>query len=143
MPNYELGKVYAIKCNQTGEIYVGSTAQKKMCNRMAGHMQGLKEGKKDKEKKKIGISLQILEGKIPERAKTRAARCPMCTLPLPCIHYKNQDDLSSPANITNIKLAEKQGRRRQRPDEREALGRLRERVGRRGRLGRRHGRLEP
>ena len=60
--------------------------------------------------------VQILEGKIPERAKTRAARCPMCTLPLPCIHYKNQDDLSSPANITNIKLAEKQGRRRQRPE---------------------------
>ncbi len=57
MPNYELGKVYTIKCNQTGEIYVGSTAQKKMCNRMAGHIQNLN----DKKTKRSCTSFTILE----------------------------------------------------------------------------------
>jgi len=44
MPDYSLGKIYEIVCNQTGERYVGSTTCKYLCIRMANHRLGAKKG---------------------------------------------------------------------------------------------------
>jgi len=38
MVNYQLGKIYRILCNNTGEQYVGATCQKKLCTRLAQHV---------------------------------------------------------------------------------------------------------
>lgn len=37
MPNYKLGKIYQIVCLTTGQKYVGSTTQKTLAERLAGH----------------------------------------------------------------------------------------------------------
>ena len=36
MPDYSKGKIYKIECNETGEVYYGSTVQA-LCDRMSGH----------------------------------------------------------------------------------------------------------
>jgi len=38
MVNYQLGKIYRIVCNETGEQYIGATCQKKLCTRLAQHV---------------------------------------------------------------------------------------------------------
>jgi len=38
MVNYQLGKIYKIVCNETGEQYIGATCQKKLCTRLAQHV---------------------------------------------------------------------------------------------------------
>jgi len=38
MPDYQQGKIYKIECLTTGLIYIGSTAQKYLCSRLAGHV---------------------------------------------------------------------------------------------------------
>jgi len=38
MVNYQLGKIYKIVCNETGEQYIGSTTQKMLCTRLAHHV---------------------------------------------------------------------------------------------------------
>jgi len=38
MVNYQLGKIYKIVCNETGEQYIGSTVQKMLCTRLAHHV---------------------------------------------------------------------------------------------------------
>jgi len=35
---YQLGKIYKIVCNETGEQYIGATCQKKLCTRLAQHV---------------------------------------------------------------------------------------------------------
>ena len=37
MVNYENGKIYKLVCNETGLIYIGSTAQKYLSIRLSGH----------------------------------------------------------------------------------------------------------
>ena len=38
MPNYQNGKIYAIRSHQTDKIYVGSTCKKYLSGRMSGHL---------------------------------------------------------------------------------------------------------
>ena len=38
MVNYQLGKIYKIVCNETGEQYIGATCQQKLCTRLAQHV---------------------------------------------------------------------------------------------------------
>ena len=45
MPNYQLSKVYQIVCLTTGEKYIGSTTQKTLALRLAGHVRGFKSWK--------------------------------------------------------------------------------------------------
>ena len=42
MVNYQLGKIYKIVCNETGEQYIGATCQKKLCTRLAQHVSSKK-----------------------------------------------------------------------------------------------------
>lgn len=42
MVNYQDGKIYKIVCNVTGKVYVGSTAQKTLAQRLSGHVAGFK-----------------------------------------------------------------------------------------------------
>ena len=49
MPDYQLGKIYKIICNITGEVYYGSTTLKYLCNRKSTHIADVKrtdEGKR-------------------------------------------------------------------------------------------------
>ncbi len=38
MVNYQLGKVYKIVCNVTGDVYVGRTCKSTLSRRLAGHL---------------------------------------------------------------------------------------------------------
>ena len=49
MPNYQLSKVYQIVCLTTGEKYVGSTTQKTLAERLAGHVRDYKRWKNGKQ----------------------------------------------------------------------------------------------
>ena len=42
MVNYNLGKIYKIKCNITGQTYIGSTCEKTLARRLAGHTRAYK-----------------------------------------------------------------------------------------------------
>ena len=42
MVNYELGKIYKIVCNKTGLIYIGSTCQKLLSQRLSGFVRDCK-----------------------------------------------------------------------------------------------------
>ena len=43
MVNYNLGKIYKIKCNVTGQIYIGSTCEKTLARRLSGHVRDYKK----------------------------------------------------------------------------------------------------
>ena len=43
MVNYEHGKIYKKVCNETGLIYIGSTAQKFLSTRLGGHEANYKQ----------------------------------------------------------------------------------------------------
>ena len=47
MVNYELAKIYKIVCNKTGLIYIGSTCQKLLSQRLSGHVRSYKRWKND------------------------------------------------------------------------------------------------
>ena len=49
MPNYELGKIYKITSPHTDKIYIGSTCEKHLSNRLAGHKSDYKRMLKLKE----------------------------------------------------------------------------------------------
>jgi hypothetical protein len=40
MVNYELAKIYKIVCNKTGMVYIGSTCQRLLSQRLSGHVRG-------------------------------------------------------------------------------------------------------
>ena len=42
MPNYQLGKIYKLVCDENDDVYVGSTAQPYLSNRFAGHKSAYK-----------------------------------------------------------------------------------------------------
>ena len=48
MVNYELGKIYKLVCNKTGLIYIGSTCQKLLSQRLSGHVKNFKQWKNGK-----------------------------------------------------------------------------------------------
>ena len=43
MVNYQLGKIYMIRCNVSGEKYVGSTTKERLSQRLAGHVSQYKK----------------------------------------------------------------------------------------------------
>jgi hypothetical protein len=45
MRDYKNGKIYAIKSYQTDEVYIGSTCEKYLSNRLKGHLYNYKEWK--------------------------------------------------------------------------------------------------
>jgi hypothetical protein len=42
---YQNGKIYKIVCNKTNLVYIGSTTEKYLCNRLKGHVYKFKENK--------------------------------------------------------------------------------------------------
>ena len=60
MVNYELGKIYKLVCNKTGLIYIGSTCQKLLSQRLSGHVANYKRWKNGKDN--YITSLKIIEG---------------------------------------------------------------------------------
>jgi len=48
MPDYQLSKVYQIVCLTTGQKYIGSTTQKTLAERLAGHTRSFKRWKNGK-----------------------------------------------------------------------------------------------
>ena len=42
MVNYQLGKIYKIVCQITGEVYVGSTCEKTLARRLVSHCSACK-----------------------------------------------------------------------------------------------------
>jgi len=42
MPDYQLGKIYKIECNVTGQRYIGSTCEPILARRLAGHITNYK-----------------------------------------------------------------------------------------------------
>jgi hypothetical protein len=46
MPDYSKGKIYKIVSNQTKKIYIGSTVQHYLCDRLTSHKYGYKKWKK-------------------------------------------------------------------------------------------------
>ena len=61
MVNYELGKIYKLVCNKTGLVYVGSTCQRLLSQRLSGHVRSYKHWKKDKTNA-YTTSFKIIEG---------------------------------------------------------------------------------
>ena len=59
MVNYQLGKIYKIECNITGEVYVGSTCEPSLARRLAGHVGDYKNYLKGKSR--YVTSFQIIE----------------------------------------------------------------------------------
>ena len=43
MPDYSKGKIYKLVADETTDIYIGSTAQARLCDRIAGHRQEYKK----------------------------------------------------------------------------------------------------
>ena len=60
MVNYNLGKIYKIKCNITGFIYIGSTCEKILSRRLAGHVRDYKRHLNGKTRKTV-TSFKVLE----------------------------------------------------------------------------------
>ena len=48
MVNYELAKIYKIVCNKTGMVYIGSTCQRLLSQRLSGHVRGYRQWKNGK-----------------------------------------------------------------------------------------------
>ena len=48
MVNYKLGKIYRLECNETGLIYVGSTAEPTLAKRLTKHVGNYKHYLKGK-----------------------------------------------------------------------------------------------
>jgi hypothetical protein len=61
MTNYQLGKIYRIVCNLTGNTYYGSTCESTLARRLANHVKNFKCFKDNKTKKYVA-SFKILEG---------------------------------------------------------------------------------
>ena len=53
------GIIYKITCNETGEVYIGSTLTKYLCNRIAGHKGHYKEWQEGK--RNYTVSFSIME----------------------------------------------------------------------------------
>ena len=60
MVNYELAKIYKIVCNKTGLIYIGSTCQKLLSQRLSSHVRTHKCWKNGKSN--YVTSFKIIEG---------------------------------------------------------------------------------
>ena len=60
MVNYELGKIYKLVCNNTELIYIGSTCQKLLSQRLSGHVADYKRWKNGKGN--YVTSFKIIEG---------------------------------------------------------------------------------
>ena len=44
MPDYQKGKIYKLVSDHTDEIYIGSTCQQYLCNRLGTHVRDFKKG---------------------------------------------------------------------------------------------------
>jgi hypothetical protein len=61
MVNYNFAKIYRLTCNVTGLIYVGSTCEKYLCQRLCVHTSGHRKWKLDS-KRPYCSSFKILDG---------------------------------------------------------------------------------
>jgi HD-like signal output (HDOD) protein len=61
MPDYQLGKIYKLVCNVTGLVYVGSTCEKTLARRLAGHKDNFKAFTYKTRKCNFVTSFKILE----------------------------------------------------------------------------------
>jgi|SRR5208337_2466544 len=50
MPDYSQGKIYKIISSKTNKVYIGSTTQKYLCDRMSSHRYDYRQWKKGKDK---------------------------------------------------------------------------------------------
>jgi hypothetical protein len=60
MPNYANGKIYKIKCNKTGGVYIGCTTCKELSTRLMEHVSKRKRYLKDNSADYIA-SFKVLE----------------------------------------------------------------------------------
>lgn len=61
MVNYQLGKIYKITCEKTGNVYIGSTTKRLLCQRLAEHINKYKEFMKAKRKISYMSSYEIIK----------------------------------------------------------------------------------
>jgi len=61
MPDYQLGKIYKIVCNITGEYYIGSTTEPTLARRLAKHVKDFKLWKQGKAYVSKFSSFSIIE----------------------------------------------------------------------------------
>ena len=61
MVNYTLGKIYQLTCNTTGLIYIGSSCERYLCQRLAVHTSGYRKWKQNS-KSPYCSSFKILDG---------------------------------------------------------------------------------
>ena len=47
MPDYSKGKIYRIVCNTTGKVYIGSTSQDYLSQRLRKHVEEYKKTKRE------------------------------------------------------------------------------------------------
>ena len=71
---YQNGKIYKIVSNETDRIYIGSTCEKYLSNRLAGHISEFKRYKEGKTKKYTS-SFKLLELKSYEIILIEAYSC--------------------------------------------------------------------
>ena len=61
MVNYQNGKIYKIKCNKTGLVYVGSTCEKYLSSRLSKHLGSYKKYIKEPTKHPYTTSYEVLK----------------------------------------------------------------------------------
>lgn len=59
--NYENGKIYRIESNQCEKFYIGSTAEPRLCRRLAKHMSNYRDYKAEKPSSRYMTSYEILQ----------------------------------------------------------------------------------
>jgi len=75
MVNYNNSKIYTIKCNTTGLIYIGSTAQKLLSNRIGTHRSSYKRYIDKKPNADYFTSFKILENNNYEYETIEFYKC--------------------------------------------------------------------
>ena len=61
MVNYKNGKIYKIKCNITNKVYIGSTAERLLCQRLRYHVKSYNRYKLNLNTSHYTTSYEILE----------------------------------------------------------------------------------
>ena len=65
MPDYTKGKIYKLICDDPELIYIGSTTEHYLSNRLSGHRQNYKKGRLNTSSKKLfevgGVKIELIE----------------------------------------------------------------------------------
>jgi len=95
MVNYEQAKIYQITCEKTGNIYIGSTTKKLICQRLAEHVSQYKYYMKGKETpyitsfeiiKENAYSISLIENYPCKSRNELTARETYFIRTLPCVN---------------------------------------------------------